>query len=78
MMVDRSKRRLRKQVPDEDDAMKKHGTAKKREPLAGSMIVASPKEAVDCGEGKDVRICVTKMEVPSSNIGVKQPHGRNR
>jgi hypothetical protein len=58
--------------------MKTHITAKKREPSAGSRIVASLKEAVEWVEGKDVRVCITKMDVPRSNIGVKQPHGRNR
>jgi hypothetical protein len=58
--------------------MKKHITAKHRKLSAGSRIVASLKEAVDWVEGKDVRVRVTKMEVPRSNIGVKQPHGRNR
>ncbi len=57
------KKRLPNYVPEEDDAMKKHITAKHRKLSAGSRIVASLKEAVDWVEGKDVRVRVAKMEV---------------
>ena len=48
--------------------MKKHITAKQRKPSAGSRIVASLKEAVDWAEGKDVRVRVTKVEVPRIDV----------
>ena len=48
--------------------MKKHITAKQRKPSAGSRIVASLKEAVDWVEGKDVRVRVTKVEVPMIDV----------
>jgi hypothetical protein len=58
--------------------MKRPITVKHRKPSAGSRIVASLKEAIDWVEGKDIRVRVTKMEVPRSNIGVQQSHGGNR
>jgi putative transcriptional regulator len=48
--------------------MKKHITAKQRKPSSGSRIVASLKEAVDWAEGKDVRVRVTRVEVPTIDV----------
>jgi putative transcriptional regulator len=52
----------------EDEAMKKHITAKQRKPSTGSRIVASLKEAVDWIGGKDVAVRVTTVEVPTIDV----------
>ena len=48
--------------------MKKQITAKHRKLSAGSRIVSSLKEAVDWVEGKNVRVRVTKVEVPMIDV----------
>jgi len=48
--------------------MKKPMKTKRREPTAGSRIIASIKEAVRWAEGKDVAVRVTTVDVPTVDV----------
>lgn len=48
--------------------MNTHLTLKGKKPTAGSRIIASLQEAVDWVEGKDTKVRVTTVEVPSIDV----------